>query len=91
MATAMRPSLRVIDFVVDLHLAEDSGDRTDLFRGMARFTEMLPRMKVRFHTKKWRRRRPCQWAPWLGFDIDAQEMSVRITKEKCPERKKLRE
>ena len=74
MAEGFRPSLKVVDYVGDLRLVEDSGDRIRLFVGMARSVEVLSRLGARFRTEPSKRHWPRDGVPWLGFEVGARAM-----------------
>ena len=85
-----RASLRAVDFANDLRLAEKSGDRTQLFVGMARLAELLSRLGGRFHTKPSNRWRLSRVIPSLGFEVHAEKMRVQLTSEKKEKGRSLR-
>ena len=78
LAKRVRPSLRVVDFAVDLKLVEDAGGRTRLFVGMARFIAALSLLIAHFRAKPSKRWCPSQTTPWIKFEVDAKSMRVRL-------------
>ena len=90
-AGQIRSPLRAVDFVDDLRLVGESGDRTQLCTSMARLMEMLPRMRARSHTKSSERLWPSQVTPRTGFEVDTKAMRVRLSPEKKEAELSLRE
>ena len=78
LAARIRPSLRIIDFADSWRLAQEGGNRAQIFRNVARFLWMLTRSGARYHTKESGLWRPRELIPWLGFGADAQNARARI-------------
>ena len=83
MASALQhPSLRDIDSVGDPRLVEDSGNRSQSFRSMARFVEMLSNLGTRSYAKKSKRQLPRRPALFPGVNVDTRAMRARIPARK---------
>ena len=71
--------MRIIDSVDDFRVVEESGDRAQPFRVMARFMEVISKTGDRFHAEEPERWWPCKSIPWLGFDVDTEHRRVEVT------------
>ena len=78
MVRARFPSLRVIDFVDDIRLVEESGGHDALAASMTGMMSVLDQLGVRYHAKEGKRWWPTRLIPWLGFEVDTQNNVVRL-------------